>query len=242
MRCPEERVLSFLDGDLSQEQAQAFDEHLLECERCWAAIREDRAGRMALMSLRAPAPEWLADRVALTLEVAGVSTEDAPKGRGRRGPTRPGTRDGNRLRGRVVGSAAIVITLVGCVLGFTLIRSSAVHDPAQVTAVIALAEADSTSSSRVSPTVHLMVEGQAVVVSSVRYHGQMVTVATSSRPFPMPPLSHVLTGSSHGAWMATHGVLAEYCVNKSVGKSSMLVVAKMPAAELPEIAAHLHLI
>ena len=38
---------AFLAGDMDPVGARRWDEHLLECERCWAAVREDRAGRHA---------------------------------------------------------------------------------------------------------------------------------------------------------------------------------------------------
>jgi hypothetical protein len=58
----------------------------------------------------------------------------------------------------------------------------------------------------------------------------------------MPAASRVLTGSSMHAWMATQGKIAEYCVNQPAGKTSMLIVAEMPEAELPNVAAQLHLL
>ena len=40
-------LAAFLAGDLDPADAQRWDEHLLRCERCWRAVREDRAGRQA---------------------------------------------------------------------------------------------------------------------------------------------------------------------------------------------------
>src|SRR5215472_3972133 len=47
---------AFLAGDLGPADARRFDEHLLECEACWRAVREDRVGRQAALLLRPPAP------------------------------------------------------------------------------------------------------------------------------------------------------------------------------------------
>ena len=58
-------LAAFLAGELDPAQAWRWDEHLLECERCWQAVREDRAGRQAAQLLRQPAPDGLADRVIL---------------------------------------------------------------------------------------------------------------------------------------------------------------------------------
>ncbi len=49
-------LAAFLAGDLDAAEVRRWDEHLLECERCWRAVREDRAGRQAAQVLRQPAP------------------------------------------------------------------------------------------------------------------------------------------------------------------------------------------
>src|SRR5579859_1322524 len=64
---------AFLAGDLDPGAARRWDEHLLECERCWRAVREDRAGRQAAQLLRHPARPGLADRVAFAVEVAAAA-------------------------------------------------------------------------------------------------------------------------------------------------------------------------
>src|SRR5215470_9212137 len=38
-------LTTFLAGELDPAEARRWDEHLLECEACWRAVREDRAGR-----------------------------------------------------------------------------------------------------------------------------------------------------------------------------------------------------
>jgi hypothetical protein len=87
-----------------------------------------------------------------------------------------------------------------------------------------------------------MVGRQEIDVRSYRVDGHLVVVATSARQFPMPSSSHVVAGSSQHAWMASSGSLGMYCVNHRPGQQSMLLVASMPAAELPQVAAGLHLI
>ena len=37
-------LVTFLAGDLDRAAAREWDEHLLEREQCWRAVREDRAG------------------------------------------------------------------------------------------------------------------------------------------------------------------------------------------------------
>src|SRR5258707_10946294 len=125
----EHRLLAaFLAGDLDPAAARRWDEHLLECEQCWRAVREDRAGRQAAQVVRGPGPPGLADRVAFAVEVAAagrgaVQALSRPHGRSRR----PG-RHGRRLRWRlaVAGAlaASLVITLVpALLLGGRPIRS-----------------------------------------------------------------------------------------------------------------------
>src|SRR5258708_31232126 len=66
------RLAAFMAGDLGAADALRWDEHLLECERCWRAVREDRAGRQAAELLRQPAPAGLDDRVRLAVELAAA--------------------------------------------------------------------------------------------------------------------------------------------------------------------------
>jgi hypothetical protein len=45
-------LAAFLAGDLEQADARRWDEHLLECERCWRAVRQDGDARRAAELLR----------------------------------------------------------------------------------------------------------------------------------------------------------------------------------------------
>src|SRR5216683_4175822 len=67
-------LAGFLAGDLDPATARRWDEHLLECERCWRAVREDRAGRQAAELLRQPAPAGLGDRVMFAVELAAAGS------------------------------------------------------------------------------------------------------------------------------------------------------------------------
>ncbi len=70
LTCPEQRVVDFLAGELSDEDERRFDDHLLVCEQCWRAVRADRVARLALEQLRQPAPAGLQDRVTLSVAIA----------------------------------------------------------------------------------------------------------------------------------------------------------------------------
>jgi len=89
---------------------------------------------------------------------------------------------------------------------------------------------------------HMVVAGQPLIVRAYEVEGGETIVATSVRPFPVPPSSHRLSGTSSRAWMATKGRLSMYGVNRPGGEQSMFLVAAMPMAELPQVAARLHLI
>ena len=110
-------LAAFLGGELDPAEARRWDEHLLECEACWRAVREDRAGRQAARVLRRPAPPGLADRVAFAVEVAAAGRTAAPR-RARppaRSPRRArsgGGRRWPRLAAAGAAAVAVVVTVV----------------------------------------------------------------------------------------------------------------------------------
>jgi len=75
------------------------------------------------------------------------------------------------------------------------------------------------------------------VVRTWRLGGTEVAVATSGQPFPMPPGAQGTPGGGM-AWVARAGKLSLYCIN---GRTSELVAAAVPAAELAALAARLPL-
>ena len=62
-------------------------------------------------------------------------------------------------------------------------------------------------------------------------------MAVSGQPFPMPAHAQSVAGSGM-AWSAQLGKLGLYCLN---GRTSELVAAPVPAAELAALAARLPL-
>src|SRR5215469_8872989 len=102
-----DRLLAvFLAGDLDSTGARRWDEHLLECEACWRAVQEDRAGRRAAQVLRQPPPPGLADRVAFAVEVAATPGTAAPGRSGQIGPARP-ERRGRHVSWRLAGTGML---------------------------------------------------------------------------------------------------------------------------------------
>src|SRR5262244_3927031 len=122
-------VQAFLGGDLGPADARRFDEHLLECEACWRAVRENRAGRMAAQLLRHPAPPDLADRVAFAVEIAALARSQ----RRARAPSRLGL----RLAG---GGTALLAALVVLLVLLPGVRGTPAM-PAAVQAVARYAQA-----------------------------------------------------------------------------------------------------
>jgi hypothetical protein len=134
----------------------------------------------------------------------------------------------------------LLIALAGSLAG-VFARSAPPKDPAPVAAVLAMATGERTVTAP-PPAHRVVVDGQQIELRPYRIDGHLVIVGTSNRQFAMPNASHVTGGSSHQAWMASRGAFSMYCVNRPDGARSMLLVARMPAAELPQMAAELHLI
>jgi hypothetical protein len=228
---------AFLAGEMDAAEACRWDEHLLECERCWRAVREDRAGRQAAQLLRRPASPGLADRVSLAVELAAAG---------------PGARHQARARARarwrwLAGAGAIAAGLAVTLI-MLLLPAARPGVPAAVAAVARYADAVSLPTRPQQPgtgqqarpvavgrPVTMTAGGQQIVVRTWRLGRVAVVVAVSGQPFPMPPDAQ---GNSGGgmAWSARLGKLALYCVN---GRASELIAAPVPAAELPGLAARL---
>ncbi len=247
-----DRLLSaFLAGDLDPGAARRWDEHLLECERCWRAVREDRAGRQAAQALRGPAPPALADRVAFAVEVAAAARPVAPRRSGAH--TRPPDQgSGGRWRrwrlaaAGLIAAAAAVALIVALAPGGGDARSV----PAAVAAVMRYAQAipppargsrshlgGQAKPVQLGRAVTVMAGGQRIVLRTWRLGGAEAVVAVSGRPFPMPARAAGVPGMGM-EWTARLGRLGLYCLN---GRTSELVAAPVPAAELAALAARLPL-
>jgi len=241
-------LAAFLAGDLDPADAQRWDEHLLRCERCWRAVREDRAGRQAAQVLRQPALPGLADRVAFAVEMAAAARTAAPQrtGRGVRAGRRG--RHGRRLRWGLAGAGMLA---AGVAVAFMMALlpggHQAVSVPAAVQAVARYAQAIPPPTGEQHPQHPAPVEvgrpvtvtagGQQIVLRTWRLGGTEAVVAVSGRPFPMPARAQALSGGGM-AWSARLGRLGLYCVN---GRTSELVAAPVPGAELAALAARLPL-
>jgi anti-sigma factor RsiW len=228
---------AFLGGDLGPADALRFDEHLLECEGCWRAVRENRAGRTAAQLLRHPAPPDMTDRVAFAVEIAASE-------RPQRQARAPG-RLGLRLAGGGTALLAALVVLLVLLPGVPRTPPT----PAAVQAVARYAQAIAAPSgparsqtggrqaapAEVGQPVSVTTGGQRIMLRTWRLGGTEAVVAVSQRPFPMPAGATAASGGGM-AWSARLGKLGMYCVN---GQTSELVAAPVPAAELPFLAARL---
>ena len=239
-------LTAYVAGKLDGAQARRWDEHLLECERCWRAVREDRAGRQAAQMLRQPAPPGLADRVAFAVEMTASGGTTAL--RRSRSPAQP-DHLGRRARWLLAGAGMVA---AGVAITLTLILLPGGHQadglPAAVAAVARYAQAISSqagdqhspSVGRAAPVevgrpVTVTAGGQRIVLRTWRLGGAEAVVAVSDHPFPMPGRAQRVSNGGM-AWSARLGRLGLYCLN---GRTSELVAAPVPAAELAALAARL---
>jgi hypothetical protein len=143
---------------------------------------------------------------------------------------------------RLVAAASLLVVVAAGSFGWLAARRVPATEPAQVAAVVAMMGTGPVPTTALRAGEHLVIGGQRLVVRAYQLEGTEEIVATSGRPFPVPTTSHLLTGSSPRAWMATKGPLSMYGVNRPAGGESMFVVAAMPMAEMPQLAARLDLI
>jgi hypothetical protein len=240
--CPEERLIAFLAGELTPEEERRFDQHLLGCEECWQAVKADRAARIALEQLRQPAPAGLEGRVALAIALASQEASKDPVARAGAGaPSFLRWATARPHHARLVAAACLVVVMAAGAAGW-LVAHRPAADPPQLAAVVAMMPPGSAPTSALRAGEHFVIAGQALMVRAYQLEGTEELVATSARPFPVPSSSHMLPGSSSQAWMATKGRLSMYGVNRRGGGQSMFLVAAMPMAEMPQMAARLDLI
>ena len=232
-------LAAFLAGDLGPADARSFDEHLLECEACWRAVSENRAGHLAAQVLREPVPPYLADRVAFAVEVAASGPRSGPA-------LAP-----NRLRWRLAAGGAVALGVLVMLLVLLPGVRETPATPAAVQAVAEYAQAiappsgparGQTGGPQASPVevgkpVSMTVGGQRIVLRTWRLGSTEAVVAVSKQPFPTPAGATAASGAPM-AWSARLGMVGLYCIN---GRTSELVAAPVPAAELPSLAARLPL-
>jgi hypothetical protein len=220
----ERQLMAFLAGDRDGEAGRTFDEHLIGCEQCWSAIREDRLGRAAASSLRESASPGLADRIALAIEI-----DEPPRARRR------------RVSGLSVWTIAAAAAFVAVLLA-VVVPSARSSESATIAAVLHSAQqlpsVGSSSGSNAAavligePTT-LTVGDAQLVLTRYRLGTVELLVARSDRDFPTPNGARVVR---HGAmpWVANRGPLTLYCPAPRV-----IVAGPVSVTELPSLAARL---
>ncbi|GAB3394159.1 anti-sigma factor family protein [Amycolatopsis echigonensis] len=225
----ERMLIAFLAGDLDEPARREWDEHLLGCDQCWQAVREDRAGHAIAAGLREAAPAQLADRVRFAVELAA----------------RPPSR--RRPRRWILAGGAALVAVVITAIALVWLRPPQPADPPVIAAVVQLAQtmpAPTTSGTvsqkpvEVGAPVTLVADGVHLRVRYYQVGGAEAAVITSDRPFPMPAGAHPLTTTSPEdmAWTVTRDGVALYCPT-----SDVLLAAPVAAGDLPDLAGQLPL-
>jgi hypothetical protein len=230
-------LAAFLAGELNPADAPRWDEHLLECEQCWRAVREDRAGCQAAQLLRQPPPPGLADRVRFAVELAAAGTV-----------ARQRPRRGIRLRWRLLAAAGALAATVAVTVAVLLPGGRETGTmPAAVAAVARYARTVPPARHpgpgpgrpgapvEVGHPVTVAAGGQQMVLRVWRLGDVEAVVAVSAQPFAMPAGAHGVTGPGM-AWTARLGSIGLYCRN---GHISELVAAPVPETQLAALAARL---
>jgi hypothetical protein len=230
-------LAAFLAGDLNSADARVWDEHLLACEQCWRAVREDRAGRQAAWLLRQPPPPGLADRVAFAVELAAAGAV-----------ARQRPRHGMRLRWRWLAAAGALAAAVAVTVSVLVSGGRETGTmPVAVAAVARYAQelpparqpgpgpGGPGAPAEVGHPVTVAAGGQQMVLRVWRLGDVEAVVAVSAQPFAMPAGAHGAAGPGM-AWTARLGSLGLYCRN---GNASELVAARVPEAQLAALAARL---
>jgi anti-sigma factor RsiW len=216
----EAAVVAYLTGELDAATTERLERHLVDCDRCWAAVAQDLTGRAAAESLRELAPPILRDRIRFA-----VQGEGGPVGRKAR----------RRSRRAAVALLLILVAGAGAVplgLGAAGNRTHP-SDPASVAAVVRLAGAG--AGLEAAPGVRLTVDGQGISVTRLDDRGVPVLVARSDRPFPMAVAATAMFRDD-SPWVASRGQLNLVCVN---GPHPVLVAAHAPADQLINLAVQL---
>jgi len=211
MTCSERQIIAYLAGDLDDDARSDFERHLLGCESCWTAVRDDRRGRELVEQLRELAPSGLADRVRANVGLAAGGP------RTRWFPVR-----------RFLAVAAAVVVVAGS--SAALVRLRTAGDPAVVSDVLALASHPVRATGSTTTRTY---DGRRVRISMYEMHGTPVALARSDAPFSMPAHAMPLGGVRGEPWIATRDGMTLLCLSQP---SHVLLAGHMPPADLLDFA------
>ncbi|MDQ2727189.1 MAG: hypothetical protein M3Y91_04845 [Actinomycetota bacterium] len=191
-------LVTLVEGGGNASERSRLERHLLACDLCWAAVRDDRSGRLAVEDLREAAPATLRDRI-----VGATETSGATRCRHSRAPRRPRHRQAT-----VAAVTAIVLAAAGAVTLRPLGSRDGGRDPTIISAVDRLA-----GSPRKHPVPSALHDaGQRASISATTSEGATVIVARSATPFAMPAGAVPMT-SATSPWVARRGQVTLVCFN-----------------------------
>ncbi len=194
---PERSAAAFLAGELSPDELQYFEEHLMGCDECWTEVDAGRRGLRAVESVRELAPSHLRSAVRRSITSA---------------PNASPTRD----RRRLIAAVATVVVVSGAAAGALVTRGPV--EPPVIAAAVAAYTDDRLPGSDMpkSPPPDLSslrmtemgagagrIDDMPITAYAYRDHGgRRLVVYVSTTTFPMPGTADMLDGSPEGPWMA----------------------------------------
>lgn len=70
---PELDAATYMGGAMRAGRARRFEDHLLECEACWAEVTQAHLGRSAAEAARELAPQGMREQVRMLVDAAGTA-------------------------------------------------------------------------------------------------------------------------------------------------------------------------
>jgi hypothetical protein len=226
MHDPELTAAAYLAGELSADERERFEQHLIDCEACWKEVDAGRRGMTAVEGARELAPSHLRERIRKAI--------------GKRTPAKPR----NAVRIRLLAAAAVLILGAGGSAAFLALRDTG-SEPRAIAAAISGYTTSRLpgSSTTESPapdlsSLHLTEVGAGagrlggVAVTAFMYHdesGRRLMVYVGTRSFPAPDGATPLHGEA-GPWVYHRDGVAVLCARHPhelliVGKDETLVRA-----------------
>jgi Putative zinc-finger len=205
----EATIGAYLAGELPANETEAFEAHLLSCDRCWAEIHAGRRGRAIAQQAREPTPEQLRDRVLAT-----VIAQQRPQGR-----RRPATRI---LVTACIVLVAVVATAIVAIRAVGLDTGQPVQIAAAVTDYLDQRLPGSGIPAQAGPdlsALHMVETGAGTgqlagqPVTGYVYRddtGRRLLIYLSDQPFPMPAQTDPVTDPA-SATITTHRGVAVLC-------------------------------
>jgi anti-sigma factor RsiW len=203
MTCDDARLAAFAAGDLPPDEADWVDAHLLTCDRCWESVRQAERGRLLIQTLQTHAPTGTAERVKRALEHAGPRA-------------RP-----ERRRPLLAAAALAVACAVALLVGVN--RADSRRDPTVIAALVRLASAPHPDEPAKLPSL------DQVVVTRQQLGDQVIILASSRRPFPMPVGARPAQAGEPDPWVARRGRFTLLCFS---GAHPSLLVGAVGETEL----------